>query len=148
MYHFVLVWKLLVYIVFTSYEQPIRISNFCNKFLFPFFVSKYWQDKCFKLRPKYMEKCQYIYLHRKRIKTLCNTLNWGCWNSRFVKLVVLWVERYICLLVTYLQCEGVRATNDTNKPKTPETPKITPVQNPVPISEIFSKLSIFQLEPE
>ena len=54
----------------------------------------------------------------------------------------------IHILVTYLQCEGVRATNDTNKPKTPETPKITPVQNPVPISEIFSKASIFQLEPE
>ena len=39
-------------ISFTSYKQPIRISNFCNEFLFIYFVNKYWQDKSFKLRPK------------------------------------------------------------------------------------------------
>ena len=51
---------------FTSYEQPIRISNFCNKFLFTYFVSKYWQDKSFKLRPKYIKKCQYNSLHTQK----------------------------------------------------------------------------------
>ena len=30
-----------LYISFTSYEHPIRISNFCNEFLFTYFVSKY-----------------------------------------------------------------------------------------------------------
>ena len=55
-----------LYISFTSYEHPIRISNFCNEFLFTYFVSKYWQDKSFKLRPKYIKKCQYNSLHTKK----------------------------------------------------------------------------------
>ena len=29
------------------------------------------------------------------MKTLCNTLNWGNWNSEFVKLDVRWAERDI-----------------------------------------------------
>ena len=45
-----------LYISFTSYEQPIRISNFCNEFLFTYFVSKYWQDKSFKSRPRYIHQ--------------------------------------------------------------------------------------------
>ena len=84
----------LICISFTSYEQPIWISNFCNEFLFTYFVSKYWQDKSFKLRPKYIKKCQYNSLHKK-IKTLCNTLNWWNWNLEFVKLVVRWAEQDI-----------------------------------------------------
>ena len=32
-----------------------------------------------------------------KIKTLCNTLNWGNWNSGFIKLGVRWAERDICL---------------------------------------------------
>ena len=53
-------------ISFTSYKQPVRISNFCNEFLFTYFVSKYWQVKSFKLRPKYIKKCQYNSLHTKK----------------------------------------------------------------------------------
>ena len=52
-------------ISFTSFKQPIWISNFCNTFLFTYFVSKYWQDKSFKLRPEYIKKCQYNFLHKK-----------------------------------------------------------------------------------
>ena len=40
------------------------------------------------------QKCQYNSLHQK-IKSLCNTLNWGNWNSEFIKLVVRWAERDI-----------------------------------------------------
>ena len=49
----------LTYISFTSYKQQVRFSNFCNEFLVTYFVSKYWQEKRFKLRPKYIKKCQY-----------------------------------------------------------------------------------------
>ena len=45
-----------LYTSFTSYEQQIRILNFCNEFLFIHFVRKYWQDERFKLRPKYIKK--------------------------------------------------------------------------------------------
>ena len=31
----------------------------------------------------------------KKKKTLCNTLNWGNWNSGFIKLGVRWAERDI-----------------------------------------------------
>ena len=37
-----------------------------------------------------------ITLYTKKIKTLCNTLNWGNWNSGFVKLGVRWAEQEIC----------------------------------------------------
>ena len=74
---------------FTSYEQPIRISNFCNKFLFTYFVSKYWQDKSFKLRPKYIKKCQYNSLHTQNRNNLQH-LKLGN-----LKLVVQWAERDI-----------------------------------------------------
>ena len=53
---------------FTSYKQPIWISNFCNKFLFTYFVSKYWSDKSFNLRTKYIKKSQYNSLHTQKIK--------------------------------------------------------------------------------
>ena len=56
--------------MFTSYEQPIWILNFCNKFGFTSFFSKYWQDKSFKLRPKYIKKCQCNSLHTKNKNTL------------------------------------------------------------------------------
>ena len=42
----------------------------------------------------------YITLCIKKIKTLCNTLDWGNWNSEFVKLLVWWVERDIKLFST------------------------------------------------
>ena len=65
----------LTSISFTPYEQPIWISNFCNKFLFTYFVSKYWQDKSFKLRPKYIKKCQYI--HYNTLQHLLGKLKFG-----------------------------------------------------------------------
>ena len=34
-------------------------------------------------------------LYMKKKKTLCNTLNWGNWNSGFVKLGVRWAKRDI-----------------------------------------------------
>ena len=84
-----------------------RTSNFTNpEFQFPqfevlqsvfclstYFVSKYWQDKSFESKPKYIIKFQYNFLLKKEKETLCNTLNWGNWNSGFVKLGVRWAER-------------------------------------------------------
>ena len=40
---------------------------------------------------------QYKWSFKKK-KTLCNTLNWGDWNSGFVKLVVWWAEQDISFL--------------------------------------------------
>ena len=65
-------------ISFTSYEQPIRISNFCNEF---FLLTL--------LRPKYIKKCQYNSLHTKKNKNTLQHLKLG----KFVKLVVWWAER-------------------------------------------------------
>ena len=65
-------WIFLYSISFTSYKQPKRILNFCNEFLFTYFVSKYWHDKSFKLRPKYIKKMAIqLFTHTK--KPLCNT---------------------------------------------------------------------------
>ena len=36
-----------------------------------------------------------ITLYIKKIKTLCKILNWGNWNSGFIKLGVRWAERDI-----------------------------------------------------
>ena len=49
-----------------QYESPI----FSNELLFTYFVSKYWQDKSFELRPKYIKKCQYNSLHAQKTNTL------------------------------------------------------------------------------
>ena len=48
--------------------------------------------KSFKLISKYTQKCQCNSLYQKE-KPLCNTLNWGNWNSGFVKLSDQWAER-------------------------------------------------------
>ena len=37
----------------------------------------------------------YVTLCQKNIKALCNTLNWGNWDSGFGKLGVRWAERDI-----------------------------------------------------
>ena len=37
-----------------------------------------------------------ITLYIKKIKTLCNTLNWRNWNSGFVKLGIQWVAQDNC----------------------------------------------------
>ena len=36
------------------------------------------------------------YIKKKKKKTPCNTLDWGNWNSGFVKLGVRWAERDTC----------------------------------------------------
>ena len=51
---------------------------------FPDKVLNYYQNT-----PKNVNITCYI----KKKKTLCNTLNWGNWNSGFVKLGVRWAER-------------------------------------------------------
>ena len=48
-------------ISFTSYKQPIRISNLGNKILFIYFLGKYVQDK----RTEYIKKRQYDCLNQK-----------------------------------------------------------------------------------
>ena len=40
-----------------------------------------------------MPKNANITQYTKKKKRLCNTLNWGNWNSGFVKLGVRWAER-------------------------------------------------------
>ena len=54
--------------------------------LFVYFLIIF-SDKSFKLISNYTQKCQYN-LYIKKEKPLCNTLNWGNWNSGFVKLGV------------------------------------------------------------
>ena len=87
------------FISFNLYEQSIRISNFCNKSLFVYFVSKYWQDKGFKLRPKYIKNAN-IADHIKNSKTLCYTLDWWHWFLCFLKLVVrmsfIFIKSQVC----------------------------------------------------
>ena len=66
--------------------QPIlRIPNIC---LFTFWYL--FPDKSFKLISKYIHPKMPIYLVILKRKTLCNTLNWGNWNSGLVKLRVRW----------------------------------------------------------
>ena len=70
------------------YESRI----FC---LFPFWV--FFPDKSFKLISKYTQNSN-IARYIKKKNTLCNTLNWGNWNSGFVKLGVRLAERDISLV--------------------------------------------------
>ena len=44
----------------------IRTTNKNLEFLQRIFVYLLWQDKSFKLRPKYIKKCQYNSLHTKK----------------------------------------------------------------------------------
>ena len=85
-------------ISFTSYEQPIWISIFCNKFLFTYFVSKYWQDKSFELRPKYIKKCQYNSLHTQKNKNTLQHLKLGKlkFGIRKIGCLMSWM-RYVLL---------------------------------------------------
>ena len=60
----------------SSNTQFYKSWIFC---LFTFWV--FFPNKSFRLISKYNQKCQY------------NTLNWGNWNSGFVKLGVWWAEQ-------------------------------------------------------
>ena len=86
-------WNIPVDLMFTisfssSNTQFYESRIFC---LFTFWV--FSLDKSFKLISKYTQKCQYNFLYWKEKNTLCNTLNWGNWNSGFVILGVRWAER-------------------------------------------------------
>ena len=59
--------------------------------LFTFWI--FSTDKSFKLISKCTQKCQHKTRSTKKKKTLCNTWNWGNWNSGFVKLGFRWAER-------------------------------------------------------
>ena len=74
----------------SSNTQFYESRIFC---LFTFWV--FFPDKSFKLISKYTQKCQYK-------KTLCNTLNWGSWNSEFVKWGVHWAEWDEILYIMYV----------------------------------------------
>ena len=66
------------YISFASYEQPIWISNICNKFLLTYFVSKYWQDKSFKSRLKTLKNASISHsLHTQKNKNTLQHLKLG-----------------------------------------------------------------------
>ena len=80
-----------MYISFTSYEQPIWISNFLNEFLFTYLLGNIGKIKV--LNPdQNTSKNANITLYTHKEKTVCNTLNWENWSSEFVKLVVRWAE--------------------------------------------------------
>ena len=76
-------------ISFTSSNTQFYESQiFC---LFTFWV--FFPDKSLELISKCTQKCQYSSLYLIEKNPLCNTLNWGNWNSGFVKLGVWWAER-------------------------------------------------------
>ena len=78
--------KLAIFISFSSSnsEHPILLN------LNILFVS-FFPNKSFELISKCIQKCQNNSLYWK-VKTLCNTLNWGKWNSGFIKLGVRWAD--------------------------------------------------------
>ena len=80
-----------LYYLFQLIEQPIPNSEFWqrNFCLFTFWVLL--PGKSLRLMSQHIQKCQNNSL-QKKIKTLCNTLDWGNWNSEFGKLVVRWAE--------------------------------------------------------
>ena len=98
-------------ISFTSYKEPIRISNFCSEFLFTYFISKYWQDKSFTLRPKYIKKCQYNSLHKENKNTLqhlkLGKLKFGIgkigclmsWTRYKFRMIVIYTMKRLCCAV-------------------------------------------------
>ena len=72
------------------FDHQLWIPNFCNNF-FVYLLSEYfYQVKVlnqYHNTPKNANTTLYT-----RKKTHCNTLNWGNWNSEFVKLVQ-WAEK-------------------------------------------------------
>ena len=74
-------------------RSAYRIPNFTNpKFFVCLLFEYFFQIKVlnwYQNTPKNANITPYI----EKKKTLCNTLNWGNWNSGFVKLDVRWAER-------------------------------------------------------
>ena len=72
---------------FSSSNNQLRIPNISNDFFVYLFFQWCYQVKVLNyitIQPKNANITLYI----KKLKTLCNTLNWGNWNSEFRKLVV------------------------------------------------------------
>ena len=80
----------------THYESRIFAANFLSIYFLGLLLLEYIfsPGKSFKLISQYTQKYQYNSSHKKD-KTLCNSLNWGNWNSGFVTLVAQWDERDI-----------------------------------------------------
>ena len=85
--------------------------EFLQQFLFTYFVSKYWQDKSFKLRPKYIKKCQYNSLHKENKNTLqhlkLGKLKFGIgkigclmsWTRYKFRMIVIYTMKRLCCAV-------------------------------------------------
>ena len=82
-------------ILFSSFEQPTPIPNFRNNFFVYLLFEYYYKVKVLNYYHNTLKNANITLLYIKKIKTLCNTLNSGNWNSGFVKLVVRWAERDI-----------------------------------------------------
>ena len=81
-------WNL--YLVQLIEHTILRIPNFCLFTFWGFFQNKSFNQ--YKNTPKNVNMTHYI---KKKNHSLCNTLNWGNWNSGFVILGVRWAERDI-----------------------------------------------------
>ena len=81
-----------MYLVQLIEHLILQITNI----LFIYFLSNFFQIKVLN---KYQNTLKNVNITRyiERKKTLCNTLNWGNWNSGFLKLGVWWGERDISL---------------------------------------------------
>ena len=67
--------------------------NFTNTKYFVCLLFEYFfQIKVLNQYPNTPKNASITHYIKKK-KTLCNTLNWGNWNSGFVKLGVRWAER-------------------------------------------------------
>ena len=73
-----------MFISFSSSNTQFYESQIFCLFIFGVF----YPDKSFKLISKYTQKMPIWLFILKWKKTFRNTLNWGNWNSGFVKLVV------------------------------------------------------------
>ena len=77
-------------------KQPITNSKFCNEFFVYLLFEYFYQVKVLNYYHNTPKNAN-ITLYIKKIKTLCNTLNWGNWgnwNSGFIELVVLRIPNF------------------------------------------------------
>ena len=68
--------SILIYILFSSSNNQLRIPNICNEFFVYLLFQWCYQVKVLNyitIQPKNANITLYI----KKLKTLCNTLNWG-----------------------------------------------------------------------
>ena len=82
--------KKLTNISFSSLSTQFYESRIFCLFTFWVFFSRKFLINIKIHTPKNANISRYI---KKKEKTLCNTLNWGNWNSGFVKLGVHWAEQ-------------------------------------------------------